>query len=106
MYNIINQPNNFLFVLYYRGEEAGYAEIVNYGDYTELVYFGLFPQSIGKGLGKYFLQWSINKAWSFNPKWIQVNTCALDHPNALPLYKKMGFVEYKTVIEQRKVFEK
>ena len=101
--SIINQSNNFLFVLYYNNEEAGYAEIVKEGDYTELAYFGLFPQSIGKGLGKYFLQWSITKAWSFNPKWIQVNTCALDHPNALPLYKKMGFVEYKTTTEQRKI---
>lgn len=105
LYSIINNENNFLFVLFYNNEEAGFAEIVRYNDYTELAYFGLFPQSIGKGLGKYFLQWSINKAWSFNPQWIQVNTCALDHVNALPLYKKMGFIEYKRTIEQRRIFK-
>ncbi len=105
LFSLVNQSNTRIYVLMDNKTESGYAEIVNYGDYTELAYFGLFPQSIGKGLGKYFLQWSIAKAWSFHPKWIQVNTCALDHKNALPLYKKMGFTEYKRTEEKRRVLK-
>ena len=105
LYKIINAPNNFLFVLYCNDEEAGYVELVKENEYVEVQYFGLFPSSIGKGFGKYFLQWAIDKAWSFSPRWLQVNTCSLDHPSALPLYKKMGFVQYKQATEQRKVLK-
>ncbi|MBS1575589.1 MAG: GNAT family N-acetyltransferase, partial [Bacteroidetes bacterium] len=58
----------------------------------------------GKGLGKYALDWAINKAWSYNPQWIQLNTCELDHPHAIHNYKKRGFKETKTEIHQRKIF--
>jgi len=34
----------------------------------ELVQFGLVPEFIGQGLGRYFVQWTIDKAWSYSPK--------------------------------------
>lgn len=104
LHALINAPNNFLFVLFCNNEETGYVELLKENQFVELQYFGLFPLGIGKGLGKYFLQWAIKKAWSFNPEWLQVNTCSLDHPAALPLYKKCGFVQYNQTIEQRKVY--
>lgn len=69
----------------------------------EILYFGLMPSFIGKGYGKYFLQWVIAKAWSYKPEWIQLNTCTLDHPHALGTYKKAGFTEVRKEIHQRRV---
>jgi len=67
------------------------------------LYFGLTKNFIGKGYGKILLSKTIEKAWSFNPDWIQLNTCDLDHPNALNTYKSLGFEEYKSVVETKKV---
>jgi GNAT superfamily N-acetyltransferase len=100
---IINAPDVEIFVMKVDEMETGYVEFIIDKVFVELNYFGLFPECIGKGLGKYFLNWCIQKAWSYDPKWIQVNTCDLDHPNALPNYRKLGFKEYKTVIEDRKI---
>ena len=99
----INADNVDIYVMEVGEQEAGFLELGKETDYVELMYFGLFPKFIGTGLGKYFLEWSIHKAWSYSPKWIQLNTCELDHANALPTYRKLGFKEYKTTIEQRRV---
>lgn len=103
LFQKINAHNVDIFVFYVNNESAGYIEFVREEKYVEILYFGLMPGFIGKGLGKYFLQWVIAKAWSYKPEWIQLNTCTLDHPNALPNYKKAGFREVRTAIETRKV---
>jgi len=99
----INAANVDIFVFYVNNEEAGYIEFAKEEKFVEIVYFGLMPVFIGKGYGKYFLQWVIGKAWSYHPQWIQLNTCTLDHPNALSTYKKAGFTEVRKEIHQRKV---
>lgn len=101
----INASNVDVFVLNVEGRDAGFVELVREQDYVEILYFGLIPEFIGKGLGKKFLNWSIQKAWSYNPKWIQLNTCDLDYEYALPNYKKLGFVLYKTTVEDRRVIQ-
>jgi hypothetical protein len=53
---------------------------------VELTQFGLVPEFIGQGLGKYFLRWSIGTAWSYQPRRFWLHTCTLDHPRALPNY--------------------
>ena len=57
----------------------------------ELVQFGLMAEFIGQGLGKYFLQWTIDRAWGYQPTRLWLHTCTLDHPAALPNYLKAGF---------------
>ncbi len=99
----INAENVDIFIFYINNEPAGYAEFVNEKSFVEIQYFGLMPGFIGKGLGKYFLQWVIAKAWSYQPEWIQLNTCTLDHPNALSVYKSAGFAPIKTEIQERKI---
>src|ERR1700755_2190765 len=79
----INAKNIHIYVMKIDEEVAGYVELQVETDFVELVYFGLMPAFIGKGYGKYFLDWSIHKAWSFSPQWIQLNTCELDHEHAL-----------------------
>lgn len=99
----INAPNVHMYTMQVDENDAGFIEFVQENEYVELLYFGLLPGFIGKGLGRYFLNWCIEKAWSYNPKWIQLNTCELDHPQALPNYRKLGFKDYMTALEDRRV---
>ena len=93
---IIHDPLNDLHVLHVDGTPAGFAELDRrQPNEVELVQFGLTPDFIGQGLGKWFLQWTIEKAWSHQPKRFWLHTCTLDHDAALPTYKKAGFVQYK-----------
>jgi GNAT superfamily N-acetyltransferase len=67
----------------------------------ELAYFGLFPQFIGNGLGKYLLAWALRQAWSYGPRRVWVHTCDLDHEAALPTYLNAGFTVYaEKMVEQ------
>jgi len=92
----IGHPLNELHVLHVDGSPAGFAELDRReSDDIELVQFGLMPDFIGQGLGKWFLQWTIDKAWSYEPRRFWLHTCTLDHLAALPLYEKAGFVQFK-----------
>jgi GNAT superfamily N-acetyltransferase len=51
---------------------------------VEITQFGLMPEFIGQGLGKFFLRWAIDRAWDYAPKRLWLHTCTLDHPVALP----------------------
>ena len=90
---LLHHPDVQINVLYHNGAPAGFAEL----DFSmspqqvELVYFGLCPQYIGKGLGKWFLGQIIHMAWEDKPEKVKVSTDTLDHKNALPLYQKLGF---------------
>lgn len=58
----------------------------------DLAYFGLMPEAVGLGLGRWFLGTAIQTAWEeTDVERVTVNTCTLDHPRALPLYQRMGF---------------
>lgn len=93
---ILGDERNELHVLHVDGTPAGFAELDRrQPDEIELVQFGLIRDFIGQGLGKWFLQWTIDKAWSYEPKRFWLHTCTLDHPAALPNYTKAGFVLYK-----------
>jgi len=103
LFQKINADNIKVYVFYINNKPAGYIEFIVEEKYVEILYFGIMPEFIGKGFGKYFLQWVIAKAWSYKPGWIQLNTCTLDHPNALGTYKKAGFTEIRKEIHQRRV---
>ena len=93
---ILSDPRDELHVLHVEGRPAGFAELDRrQPQEIELVQFGLLPDFIGQGLGKWFLQWTIDKAWSCEPKRFWLHTCTLDHPAALPNYQKAGFVLFR-----------
>jgi len=99
---IVHDDRVEVYVLHVDGKPAGYAELDRRidGD-VELAYFGILPEFFGKGLGRYFLHWAIEKAWSGAPRRLWVHTCELDHPAALPLYQKAGFDVYdRKVVDQ------
>jgi GNAT superfamily N-acetyltransferase len=93
---ILHNPKIEVHVLMAEGVPAGFAEIDRRTEgEIELVQFGLMPEFIGLGLGKYFLQWTIDKVWSYQPRRFWLHTCTKDHPAALPNYLKSGFAIYK-----------
>ena len=93
--SILRDPANELWVLYRGGQPAGYVEL----DFrrlaglgvVDLSYFGLLPDFIGLKLGPCLLHAALERAWSKEPRRVTVNTCTLDHPSTLPLYRRMGF---------------
>lgn len=90
---IIHDPSVYIYVLYVDGVPGGFAEIdARGGNVHEIKFFGLAPDFIGRGVGRYFLTNVIDLAWSHGPKRLRLETCSLDHPAALPLYQRMGFV--------------
>jgi GNAT superfamily N-acetyltransferase len=93
---ILHDPRNEVHVLYLDGVPAGFAELDRRvpGE-IELKQFGLVPEFIGRGLGRYFLQWTVDKAWSYLPTRFWLHTCTRDHPAAIPNYLKAGFTIYK-----------
>ncbi|MBC7863994.1 MAG: GNAT family N-acetyltransferase [Bacteroidia bacterium] len=99
----INAKGTEVYVLTVEGREAGYCEFVPGENFCEIQYFGLFEDFVGRGLGKVFLNWAVEKAWTYNAKHIQLNTCSLDHPRALETYKKAGFKIVNTKTEERKI---
>jgi len=84
-----------IFVLYVGGVPAGYFELdAADARQTELSYFGLAPDFIGRRLGPFLLNAAIEQAWSRPLERLWVHTCTFDHPRALPLYQRAGFVVY------------
>jgi GNAT superfamily N-acetyltransferase len=93
---VLHDPSVEIHVLMADGVPAGFAELdKRIEGEIELVQFGLIPEFIGQGLGTFFLQWVIDKAWSYQPKRFWLHTCTKDHPAALPNYLKAGFIIYK-----------
>jgi len=57
-----------------------------------LAYFGLVPQALGSGLGRFLLESAVHTGWDMpDVERMTVNTCTLDHPRALGLYQRVGF---------------
>lgn len=91
---LLSDPQTTVDVLYVAGAPAGYIELVQRGDSTNIAYFGLRPGYTGRGLGKHLLSWGIAQAWSSGAQRIWVHTCNLDAPQALENYIKRGFTVY------------
>ena len=68
----------------------------------DLAYFGLVPDAVGLGLGKYLLHTAILMGWELpGVTKMTVNTNSLDHPRALPLYQKAGFTPVRRAEHKR-----
>jgi len=91
----IGKSTTEIFVLYVGGVPAGYFELDTAAPQeTELCYFGLVPEFIGRGLGSFLLRAAIDRAWSRPIKRLWVHTRSFDHPKALGHYQRAGFVVY------------
>jgi GNAT superfamily N-acetyltransferase len=92
----ISLPEVTIHVLYVQGAPAGYVELRQQVDSTEIAYFGLRPEYMGMGLGKHLLSYGIQQGWEEGANRLWVHTCNLDGPYALDNYIKRGFSIYKT----------
>ncbi len=92
-----------MFTLLYTGWPAGFFMLDRRElGRCDLAFFGLVPEAIGLGLGKYLLQTAIHMGWDHeDTERMTVQTCTLDHPRALQLYQKSGFTPFKQETKSR-----
>lgn len=91
----LSRPELSLWVIYEAGAPAGYFELERHPDgSTEIAYFGLIQEFIGRGLGKHLLSAAVARAFDDGALRVWLHTCTLDDPAALPNYLKRGFTPF------------
>ena len=81
-----------IWAAYLRGATAGYFELREHADRSvEVMYFGLAPPFMGRGIGGWLLTRAVEEAFALGASRIVLNTCTLDAPHALPNYLARGF---------------
>jgi GNAT superfamily N-acetyltransferase len=97
---VLNSSTNELFIAEHAGREVGMAELDrSHPPDVEITFFGLFPEAIGKRLGRPFMTAVLERAWDHSAARVWLHTCNLDAPAALSFYMKCGFHPYKQAIE-------
>lgn len=91
----LTQPDVSLWVLHFDGAPAGWFELRRGDRGTQIAYLGLLPEFHQRGLGGHLLSLALRCAWDGERRRVWVNTCTLDHPAALPNYRKRGFEVYR-----------
>lgn len=94
---ILKSANNEVWLFKVENEIAGFFELVRAEKGAEIVYLGLKPEWIGKGLGQKLIQASVFVAGQNGEK-VWLHTCDRDHPTALQAYLKAGFVIEKELV--------
>ena len=95
--NFISNKNLETYVISESEDLIGFFELL-YNPHlneTEISYFGLLEEYIGKGIGGYALSEAIKKSFEKNIKRVWLHTCTLDHPNALKNYIARGMREFR-----------
>jgi ribosomal protein S18 acetylase RimI-like enzyme len=91
------RPTVSLYLLSVAGSPAGYFELERHDDGSvEIAYFGLLPEFLGRGLGRYLLTEAATRAFDLGASRVWLHTCTLDDPAALPNYRARGFEPFKT----------
>lgn len=99
----VGDPKVELFTLLHHGWPAGFfmLDARNPGE-CNLAYFGLVPEALGLGLGRWLLETAVLSGWDRpGVTRMMVNTNTLDHPAALSLYQKVGFVPVDREVHRR-----
>ena len=96
-YSYISNQNLETYVISENDDLAGFFELLYNPELkeTEILYFGLLEEYIGKGIGGYALSVAIKKSFEKNIKRVWLHTCTLDHPNALKNYIARGMTVFK-----------
>lgn len=100
----VQREGSETWVLTVNGSPAGYIELGGSTEgVVEIVYFGLFPEQLGRGLGGVLLSEGTARAWDLHTRWedfapvhrVWVHTCSLDGPAALANYRARGFEAFE-----------
>ena len=95
--NYISNKNLETYIISESKELAGFFELLYNPELkeTEISYFGLLEEYIGKGIGGYALSVAIKKSFEKNIRRVWLHTCTFDHPNALKNYIARGMTVFK-----------
>ena len=95
--NYISNKNLETYLIIEKEDLAGFFELLYNPELkeTEISYFGLLEEYIGKGIGGYALSEAIKRCFEKNIKRVWLHTCTLDHPNALKNYIARGMTVFK-----------
>lgn len=95
-FDYLNRPELETWIAYLNETPAGYMELeIQEGQTVQISYLGVLPQFSGKGLGKAMLNSGIRRSRELQARRVWLNTCSLDSPAALKLYKSVGFRVFK-----------
>lgn len=98
--DLIGHPDVECLALVRDGRDIGLLELdFRRRGECELSFFGVVPDAIGQGAGRFLINEAIRRAFRRPIRRLFLHTCSLDHPNALPFYLRAGFVPYKRAIE-------
>ena len=100
---LLDDENNEIYYAFYQGKFCGYFELDCHSPDIELVYFGLKPDFIGKGLGKQLMQAVFRATAAHNYKRLWLHTCEFDSPQALDFYLKSGFHIFDEKVEDQTI---
>lgn len=82
------------------GADAGLLELdFRTPDLCTIRFLGLAPALAGRGHGRWLFAEALALAWAPGVERVQVHTCSLDHPAALPSYLRAGFRAYRRTFE-------
>ncbi len=93
----LENKNVHTYILKLNEDLVGYFETIH--DFSEnkseIAYFGLLEDYIGKKFGGFLLSEAIKICFEFNSKKVWVHTCSLDHKHALKNYLNRGMKIFK-----------
>ena len=97
---VVHRDDVLIFTPQQDGKDVGMLEIdLRVPGECELGYFGLTPQMIGTGAGRWLMEQALDIAWSHPIERFHVHTCTLDSPQALAFYMRSGFQAYRRQLE-------
>jgi GNAT superfamily N-acetyltransferase len=82
------------------GADAGFIELdFRKAGLAQIRFLGLVPALAGQGHGRWLFAETLARAWADGVARVEVHTCSLDHPAALPAYLRAGFRAYARAFE-------
>ena len=101
----INDPKVELFTLMVDGWPGGFFVLdTRRAGTCDLAIFGLVPQATRRGLSAWFMASAIHMGWDrAGVTRMTASTTTLDHPRALALYQRLGFIPVRREDKTRKL---
>jgi GNAT superfamily N-acetyltransferase len=98
--SIIGDPKVQSHALVKDGRDIGILELdFRETSQCELSFFGLVPDAVGSGAGRWLMNEALVRAWAEPISRLWVHTCTFDHPHALGFYQRSGFRAYQVMVE-------
>ena len=94
----VENPRVETFILKDNSNLAGYYETIRDlgNDHSEIAYFGILEEYIGKKCGGYLLSEAIKRLFKEGISRVWLHTCTLDHENAIKNYLARGMQVFKS----------